>query len=543
LARGEQGPDPEKLRATAEAFQRAVSLHQRGQSLAAAELYQAVLGQDPDHPDALHQLSVLRIQLGDFDGAMTLIRRLLDRSPNLHHAHNNLGIVLHALNRPADAVEHFKKAILIKPDLVEAHYNLGKTLQALDRLVDARVSYERAIALRPNYPEAHNNLGNVLLALHCPEQTIAYYTRALEIRPGYADAHNNRGNALQALDRYAEAVASYEQALTIEPNHAEAHNNLGFALTQMNRHEEAIGWFAKAHAIKSDYFDARHNEGLARLALGDFACGWTQYEWRPERRQTEMPRPLWLGDRQLNGRTILLHGEQGLGDTIQFARYVPLVARLGARVILAAQRPLTSLLATLPGISVLRAQGDAIPPFDCFCPLPSLPLAFRTTIESIPAAPYLSPVPERVAHWRARIVATSDLKVGVVWAGSPMHRNDRNRSTTLQRLTPLFGLPGVRFFSLQVGPHQADPVGIASTPVIDLSDQLSDFAETAAAIANLDVVITVDTAVAHLAGALGRPAWVMLAFSPDWRWLRDRTDSAEAVMVAATRRKYIVGTV
>ncbi|MEA2916540.1 MAG: hypothetical protein QOJ15_8621 [Bradyrhizobium sp.] len=506
-----------------------MSLHQNGRTPEAEKLYQAVLVHDPDHPGALQQLSVLRLQQGAFDDALRLIHRILEQDPNFSEGHNNLGVALQALDRPAEALRHFEKAIAIKPGHADAHYNLGMALQMLNRFAEAAECYRRALALRANYVDAYNNLGNVLQVLNRPQDAIACFESVLAIRPDHADAHSNRGNALAALDRYEEAVASYDRALAIRPDHADAHNNLGLVLRDINRHQEAIACFENAQAIKPDHVDAQLNEALVRLALGDFDAGWRKYEARRLANSNRKPaprRPLWLGHGDLSGKTILLHGEQGLGDTLQFLRYVPLVAEQGARVILAVQRPLARLVTSFTGVSVLRVQGDAIPPFDCYCPLPSLPLAFATTLDTIPATvPYLHVETEDCQRWKNRLAAGPGPKVGLVWAGNPAHKNDRRRSIAMHSIAALFDHPGVRWFSLQSGERAGDLAMLNCDRVADLSSELADFAETAAAIANLDLVITVDTATAHLAGALGKPVWVLLPFSADWRWLLDRNDS------------------
>jgi tetratricopeptide (TPR) repeat protein len=517
------------LHPTAEAFAQAVSLHRQGRVPAAETLYQAVLAQNPDHAGALHQLGILRLQQGDFHDASRLIGRALDRDPECAEARVNFGLALHALNRPADAIEHFEKAIALEPQRADAHYNLGRALQMLKRVAEAGECYERALALRPSYAEAHNNLGNVLLALNRHQQAIGCFESALAVRPDNADAHSNLGIAFHALDRYDEALASYARALAIRGDHADAHNNLGLALRDMNRHADAIACFERAQAVKPDMVDAQVNESLARLALGDFEAGWKKYEWRRltagfHRRKS--PRPLWLGNWDLAGKTILLHGEQGLGDTLQFSRYVPLVARQGAKVILAVQRPLAPLLAGLAGVSILRAQGDAIPPYDCYCPLPSLPLAFQTTVATIPAeVPYVGVPADRAGKWRPVTEAIGRPRIGLMWAGNLANPN-RRRWIALRHLLPLTQMRDFHFVALQRELPEGDAELLESAQVPTfLGDRQADLADTAALIAGLDLVITADTAVAHLAGALGKPVWVLLPFSADWRWLRHRDDS------------------
>jgi tetratricopeptide (TPR) repeat protein len=509
-------------------FEEAVLLQRKGRTPEAEELYQTVLAHDADHPGAIHNLSVLCLQRSEFEEASRLLRRLVDLDPSVSEAHNNLGIALNGLKRPADAVKHFEKAIELAPQYPGTHYNLGRALQALGRFTQARERFERAIALRFDYADAHNSLG-VLLAPNDPEEALACFHHALKAQPNYADAHNNIGNALQMLGRHEEARASYMQALAIKPDHADAHNNLGMALRDLNRHEEAIGCFEIAQAIKPDHVDAHLNEGLVRLALGDYASGWTKYAWRhltPSFSQGKKRplQPLWLGQWNISGSTILLHGEQGLGDTIQFSRYVPQVAKLGGNVILAVQRPLAALMAGLEGASVVRGQGDSIPPFDCYCPLPSLPLAFRTIVETIPAdVPYLSAPPDLIAKWQPVLQALGRPLIGMMWAQSPVNRR---RSIPLRFLLSLFELRGFQFVALQKEVPDGDAPLLPATGMMTfLGERQLDLTGVAAIISMLDLLITIDTSIAHLAGALGKPVWVLLPFSADWRWLRYRSDS------------------
>jgi tetratricopeptide (TPR) repeat protein len=491
--------------------------------------YEAMLAQDPENPNALHQLSVLRLRRGALEDAVPLIERLIARHPNFFDAYNNLGVALQRLKRPADAARHFERAIELEPSRPEAHYNLGQARQSLGRPSEARECYQRAIELRPDYAEAHNALG-VLLAQKDPEPALASFRRAIAARPAYADAYNNMGIALQALGRYEEAVASYKQALALKPDHADAYNNLGLALRSLNRHEEALNCFEIAQAIKPDHVDAQLGEGLVRLALGDYAAGWKKYAWRHltanfSGGKKRPAQPLWLGNWDISGKTILLHGEQGLGDTIMFARYVPLVAQRGAKVILAVQRPLAAVMATLKGPSVVRGQGEPVPPFDGYCPLPTLPLAFRTRVETIPAdIPYLAAPADRLAKWRPVFQALARPRIGLMWAGalSPIFR----RSIPLRLLLPLLALREFHFVALQKEVPDEDAPLLDSTGMATfLGERQADLADTAAMISLLDLVITIDTSVAHLAGAMGKPTWVLLPFSTDWRWLRDRSDN------------------
>ena len=491
--------------------------------------YEALLAQDADNAGALHQLSVLRLKRGAFADAIPLIERLIERHPGSSDAHNNLGVALQGLKRSAEALPHFEKAAALAPNHAETHRNLGRAQQSLGRLAEARASYERAIALRPDYAVAHNALG-ALLAPNHPEQAVTSFARALAARPAYADALNNMGIALQALGRYEEAVASYRQALAIKPDNADAYSNLGLALRSLNRHEEAIACFEFAQGIKPDHVDAQLGEGLVRLALGDYAAGWKKYAWRHltanfSGGKKRPAQPLWLGNWDISGKTILLHGEQGLGDTIMFARYVPLVAQRGAKVVLAVQRPLAAVMTTLKGASVVRGQGEPLPPFDGFCPLPTLPLAFRTSVETIPAdVPYLGAPADRLAKWQPVLQALARPRIGLMWAGalSPIFR----RSIPLRLLLPLLQSREFGFVALQKEVPDEDAPLLDSTGMATfLGERQADLADTAAMISLLDLVITIDTSIVHLAGAMGKPTWVLLPFSTDWRWMVNRPET------------------
>jgi Tfp pilus assembly protein PilF len=351
-------------------------------------------------------------------------------------------------------------------------------------------------------------------------------------RPDWSEAHSNYGVVLNELERYDEALESFERSLTINANGVAALYNRGNALLGLNRVQEALASYERAIALQPEHADAQFNAAMARLCLGDFGSGWRQYEWRwrtplGAAARRHVAAPLWLGDAKLAGKTILLHAEQGLGDTIQFARYAPIVARLGARVLLEVQPSLRSIFVELEGVSAVISRGEPIPRCDLHCPLLSLPLALATELTTVPGGvPYLSPADAAIAKWSDRLPQSPALRIGLAWSGNPDLKNDRNRSISLQQLAPLWSTPGVQIVSLQRDVRPGDLECLDRTPgIIRLESELVDFAETAAVIANLDLVISVDTAVAHLAGALGTPVWLLLPFAPDFRWMIDRDDS------------------
>lgn len=360
------------------------------------------------------------------------------------------------------------------------------------------------------------------------DDAIISYQKALSLNPMSAEAHGNLGNTLQSKGKSREALDSYLKALSLRPNYAEALNNCGVALEALGRYDEALTSYDKAQAIKPDYVDAHYNESLCRLRMGDFERGWEKFEWRWRRKEVvsawrKFRQPLWLGEEKIAGKTILLHSEQGLGDTIQFCRYAALVAAQGATVLMEVPTPLRSLLSTLEGVSQMAVIGERVPPFDHHCPLLSLPLALKTTMESIPAKiPYLSVNRAAAAAWRARLAPDGDKLVGICWRGNPDFKDDHKRSIRFDNFAPLLSAPGVRFVSLQKELTDEERRQADSLPLVHPG---VDFKSTAELIAALDLVISVDTAWAHWAGAIGKPFWVLLSFGPDWRWLLERDDS------------------
>jgi Flp pilus assembly protein TadD len=442
-------------------FIAAAAHHRAGRLVEAEQGYRRILAADPRQPDALHMLGVLAYQAGQQNAAVELIGR---------------AIALHGSN-------------------ASYHANLGLALQEMGELEPAAAAFRQAIGLKPNAAAAHNNLGIVLTALGRCDAALACSAKALELQPDFADAHVNIGHARRQQQKLELAIAQFRTAIRLKPDFAEAHTSL-------------------AHAL---------------LQNGDFAEGWAEYEWRwktgpmlPGRRN--FPQPQWRGEPG-EGRQLLLHAEQGFGDTLQFCRFASDAADRGFRIILEVQKPLVRLLTGLPKVTAVIARGEALPEFDLHAPLLSLPWALGLTVESLAEpAPYLQADPALAAVWRRRLAAPAGLLVGLAWAGSHTAANaaiDRRRSIAPEILAPLFHSPGVNFVSLQ----KDGPPMPAEFPLTDLMPEVTDFADTAALIANLDLVITVDTAVAHLAGALGKPVWMLNRFDSCWRWLTGRRDS------------------
>jgi len=550
-----------------QAFDRAVAFHQQGRIAEAERLYRAVLQVDTGHQGSLHNLATISTQrgqageaealmlqalarqpgsttalfglgnalqaLGRFEEAKTCFERALAINPNLPEAEHNCGNALLSLGRHGEAVERYRRAMALRPGYAEAHYHTGYALQAQDQYEEAIAWYEKAIALKPDYAEAYNNVGNALRALGRETEAIARYEQAIKAHPGYVEAQINLASTLLLLNRPEETIRRCQVLIGIKPDFGEAHHTLGRALQALNRHQEAIAAYGQATAINAWHAEAHWHEGQARLATGDLAEGWRLWEYRllmPSSKRREFPRPQWLGDTDLAGKRIFVYAEpgEGFGDTIQFARYVPLLARRGATVLLEVQPPLVSLLRGVTGVAHVTAAGEPpTPDFDCQSPLMSLPFALKTTTATIPAeVPYLTPPADKLNWWGGRLDSGGVPRIGLAWSGRPRQGEFRNRPIPLKLIAPLLEIPGLRFVALQKELREGDAALLHSYPaVVNLGPALQEFSDTAAVISTLDLVISIDTSVAHLAGALGKPVWILLQYAADWRWLLDRHDS------------------
>jgi len=505
-------------------LQEALALHQQNRLREADRLYARVLKAVPDNFDALHLSGLAKAQSGQMGEAYRLIAAALKINNRAPDVFINFANVLHALKRDGEALEAIERALVLRPGDGEIMRLRGNALLSLNRAAEALASFEAALKTNPRHAEALNNRGTALAALCRPEEALRDFDAALTLAPHHAGALYNRGNALLELGRAALALTAYDRALERAPHHAQAWNNRGRALQALNRHREAVESFGRAIALEADYADAHSNRALSLLTLGDLARGFAEYEWRWKRSgMTDTRRNyrgrLWLGEYPLARKTILLTAEQGLGDTIQFSRYAPLLARAGARVMLEVQPELKPLMSTLAGVASLNARGEALPPYDVHCPLGSLPLVLATEPASIPAdIPYLAAEEARLARWREALAGLPGKRVAFAWAGHAKHPNDRNRSIDLKLWAPLLTREGVSFVSIQRDLRAEDAARLADLRVTHLGDRLDDMADTAAVIALADLTIAVDTSVVHLAGALGRTVWVLLPISPDWRW-------------------------
>jgi tetratricopeptide (TPR) repeat protein len=503
----------------------AVTLQRQGRLREAEKIYERVLKAAPDNFDALNLLGGVKLQQGRMGEAQRLFSAAVKADPQSPHAWSNLGQSLHALKRAQEGLECLDKACALAPGDIAILNQHANVLLSLDRFAQALDEFQKVRAREPQHVQARLNSGVARAALGFADQALADFDATIALAPGHPGAHYNRGVTLINMGRYADAVEASDRAVAIAPEHAAAWINRGKALAQLGSWRDSIASYDRAIAIRRDDGNAHFNKALALLTLGDYREGFTEYEWRWVRAgMTPEPsrgRPLWLGEYSLARKTILLHAEQGLGDTIQLFRYAPLLAASGATVVLEVQPELKSLLARLDGAATVIARGGATPVFDVHCPLGSLPLAFKTEPGTVPAQiPYVSAGDAHVAKWSARIGALPRPRVAIAWSGNPTHINDRNRSIAFARLAPLFAQNNpASFISIQpdVRSDDAGPLA-AEQRVTHIGGELEDFGDTAAVLSLCDLLISVDTSVVHLAGAMGRPVWVLVPFAPDWRW-------------------------
>jgi tetratricopeptide (TPR) repeat protein len=561
-------PEPDQLHVQIrELLTGAIELHQNNRLPEAEKRYRRILQVEPQHAEALHLMGVIAYQQDRHQEALEMISKAIENEPLNPKFHNNLGLIFEALNQTSNAVQsyqqalhldpvfadacnnlgnalkkegridaamgHFQKALDLEPQMPEAHLNLGITMAGKGDLEAATVHYQHAIDLRPDYEKAYNNLGNALREQGQIDAAIESFRQAVRIRPNYVGALNNLGNALRACDRLDEAFEIFAQAVKVAPDSAESYCNLGNAFKDSRQYEKALDNYKQAIQLRPGFAEAHFNCAMVHLLNENFTEGWREYEWRLQRKEwkTVCPKranlPLWNGE-SFVGKKLLVYDEQGFGDTLQFVRYLPLVKSRGGGVIFETRRQLIGLFDNFPGVDELVERISYDKPAseaDIYIPLCSLPGIFNTRFETIPAnIPYVHPNPDKVDQWRDRI-SDGGLKVGLVWKGSNV---DPNRSFDPALFFPLAKKEDIRLYGLQKG-FQHSPANSEKMPaemrILNLGDDLKDFSDTAGAIANLDLVISIDTSVAHLAGAMGKPVWVLLPYVADWRWFLERNDS------------------
>jgi tetratricopeptide (TPR) repeat protein len=531
----------------------AVALYNRGLLLitasgdkdAALASFDEAIACNPDFSPAHFGRATLLQEGKKWAASLASYDRVIALNPGDTAAHYNRGTVLKQLQRWREALESYDRAIALNARLAPAHASRAEVLQELGRFAEALESYDRAIGISPGDSNTHNARGAVLQRMGEFSAALASYNQAIAANPNYPEAYFNRGTVLAKLHEPQQALASYDQAIAARPGYAEAYINRSIALTAIGSIPEALASVRQGIALNPDIAEGPFNLALIALQAGDFLTGWQYYEWRWRarngvifREKRDFDAPLWLGEADIAGKTILLYGEQGLGDSLQFCRYAALVAQLGARVILEVPRPLVSLCSTLKGMREVLAFGDPLPDFDVQCPLMSLPLAFKTTLETVPAAiPYVSSDPRKVAAWQERLGAKLKPRIGLTWSGKQSADKNPLRHFPLANLLPY--LPDdFQYFCLQTDVTEADALTLAATPAIRrFEGELRDFTDTAALCECMDILISVDTSVAHLGGALGKKTWVLLVPNPDWRWLTAREDSPWYPTVRLFRQK------
>jgi pentatricopeptide repeat protein len=541
-----------------------------GRNLDAQLCCQQSLAIDDNHADTRHLMGLLCLDAKQHDHAVEWISRAIRLEPKAEYL-TTLGTTLQQMGRHEDALKAFDKAVQLKPEVGELWKNLGNVLVDLQRPNDAILSFQHALTLAPGHWHASHQCGHLLYNAQRFEEALPHLSLCLEQQPEHLATLQLRALSLRGLRRYEEGLADSMRAYAVAPNDADTCNNIGDALHSLERHEEALPWFDRAIALRPDFVSAINNKAfllsqmrrfdeaftiyermqregintpvtdwnlsLLHMMTGDFEAGWRGREarWRAPVLASPYPnfaQPIWLGEGDIGGKTVLVHADEGLGDCLQFARYLPDVAALGARVVLVVAKPVCSLLSRLPGVAeCISLPGGQLPAFDLHCPLSSLPLAFKTRLDTIPPAPsYLPPPPKTlVQNWESRLGRQDKLnrrlRVGLVWSGNPAHGNDRNRSIRLGMLTRIFDVDAC-FVSLQKDPKASDQATLREHPeIVDFTADLRDFDDTAALVSCLDLVITVDTSVAHLSAGLGCPTWILLPYIPDYRWLLDRDDS------------------
>jgi tetratricopeptide (TPR) repeat protein len=560
-----------------EHYRRANALKNQGALQAAVESYDRAIALKPDYAHAFCNRAVVLGQLGKLPEALASYDRALAIDPSDALAHCNRGMLLNAMGRKADALASFDSAIAVNAAFLAAHFGRAALLQERRQWAPALASYDRAIALNAGDAAIHCNRGTVLKQLERWGDALASFDRALALNSRLAPAYTGRAEALyqlnrlqEALDSYnttigitpdaaaysgrgvvqqkmgdfAAALASFDQAIAANPNDPQGYFNRGAALEELCDFAGALASYRRAVSINPEFAEAHLNLALTALKVGDYPMGWTHYEWRWRVQrgpilieERKLGQPLWLGESTLAGKTILLHGEQGLGDSLQFCRYAGKVAVLGAKVILEVQRPLATVCATLEGVAQVIAHGDPLPDFDLQCPLMSLPLACKSTLATLPASPYLASDARKVAAWQERLGARTKPRIGLTWSGSVGARTYSERSFPLALWIPHLA-EELQYFCLQTEITESDRKTLVENPAIRRFDgELRDFSDTAALCECLDLVITVDTSLTHLGGALGKKAWVLVPFDGDWRWLIDREDSPWYPTVRVFRQK------
>jgi tetratricopeptide (TPR) repeat protein len=497
----------------------------------AIDKYVKILQKKPNDAQASFFLGFLLFQVNKTEEAKHLVSQAIALGLENHDVYRTLGAIYQSLEAFEKSSICEKKAITFNPEYVDGHYNIGCNHLKLGNSVKAIESFQQVVAMQPDHYEAHNNLGLAYFNEKLFKNSIDSYNNALEIKPDFPLSYLGKGNTLREIGQTEDAVGSFQKAITIDPNFTDAHNNLGNVRKDLGLYEDALKSLNTAYSLAPTNATVRKNIGIINLLMGNFKIGWEEYSWRRFENNSELTeriysQPLWNGE-DLNGKTIFVYSEQGFGDTIQFVRYLDLLKKQGGLVVLDAQHSLASLLEEMESINILLKKDELPPPFDFHVPLMELPRIYSTNATNIPSANgYLTANKMLVEAWRTRLGQKEEFRIGIVWAGSSTRLDDHNRSMSLEYLKPLFDVEGCTFFSLQFGERCQDITSAGYEHTLkNLEQDIIGFMEPAAAITNMDLVISVDTAIVHLAGALGKPVWTLLQFDSDWRWMLNRNDS------------------
>jgi tetratricopeptide (TPR) repeat protein len=496
----------------------------------ALKSYEEAIRLKPDYAEAYNNRGNALQDLKRLDEALKSYDEAIPLKPDYAQAYSNRGVTLQNLKRLDEALKSYDEAIRFKPDYAEAYYNRANALLYLKQLDEALTSYDEAIHLKPDYAEAYYNRGVTLQDLKRLSEALNSYDEAIRFKPDYADAYRNRGVVCQDFKQPNEALKSYDEAIRLKPDYAEAYYNRGVTLQDLKRLDEALKGYDEAIRLKPDYADPVWNKSLLMLLMGNYREGWLLYESRLDQDNLKanyytFPQLSWRGQENLTNQTLLIYGEQGLGDIVQFVRYIKEVHALGIKIVLEIPKTLISFISTLNVAMTIVEKGQTLPHFDAYCPLLSLPYVFKTSVETIPGSiSYLFSDKQKVDEWKVRLGKQTKKRIGLVWSGSARHKNDQNRSIPMDTFTELLKLP-VEWHSLQKEYRDSDQDFLRShSNMFQHQNNLLDFSDTAALIECMDLVLTVDTSVAHVAGSMGKPVWILLPFMPDFRWMLDRED-------------------
>lgn len=537
-------------------FNQGVLLQETGQLDDAIKSYDKALSIRPDYIEAYGNKAIIYRSFGDLESGLACLDKAIAINDSSPESHCNRGLILQGLKRYDEAIACYDKTLELKPDYVEAMNNRGVILKDLGKYAEALASFYVAISIKKDYPDAYSNLGLVFQEINQPDAAIMQYNKAIALKDNFAEAYFNRGVTLQKMQDYDAAILDYQTAIAKKNHFAQPHNNLGVIFHELQQLDLSILHFDQAMEDSSTLPDASWNRSLVLLTQGKYLEGWKEYEWRRRASKSGVlknrvfHKPLWLGKESIENKTILVVSEQGLGDTLQFCRYVPMLAKLGAKVIFEVQKPLVNLMKELEGVSGMTTTGiEPAEPYDYYCPLMSLPHVFKTTLETIPSpASYIPLDPVKTEYWVKKLGKKDKMRIGLVWSGGFRPDQPEVWATNTRRNLPLEKLIAFKdidaeFYSLQKGdPAESELIEVQKNGwngpnIINFTSELTDFTDTAALIENLDLVIAVDTSTAHLAAALGKPTWIFNRFDSCWRWLQERKDSPWYKSVRLFRQK------